>query len=155
MLYALIANVRIRSWTLKTQKERSVDRQAIQVVRPARKRSSMADNHSSARQVQSQSAAAAHRPSRPRVDRLLANSDCAMTRPTRAEFLARIESRRAEEDEQSLRPIRRGWCLFSPVFEQQLLVLIQAQSKEPPGQLRVENSSLRAQRMIDKNNNWE
>jgi hypothetical protein len=70
------------------------------------------------------------------------------TPQARAEFLARIESRRAEEDEPSLRPIRRGWCLGSPAFQQQMLDLIQAQQKEAPGQLRVENSILRAQRII-------
>src|SRR5688500_7541768 len=94
-------------------------------------------------------AAAAHRPSWLRVDRLLGEHGLRDDTPqTRAEFLARIESRRAEEDEQALHPIRRGWCLGSPAFQQQMRDLIEAQAKETPGQLRVENSILRAQRII-------
>ena len=71
-------------------------------------------------------AAAAHRPAWLRVDRLLGDHGLREDTPqTRAEFLTRIESRRAEDDEPSLRPIRRGWC-----------------------PLRVENSVLRVQRII-------
>jgi putative transposase len=62
-------------------------------------------------------AAAAHRPTWLSVDRLLGEHGLRDDTPqARAESLARIESRRAEEDEPSLRPIRRGWCLGSPAF---------------------------------------
>ena len=94
-------------------------------------------------------AAAAHRPSWLRVDRLLGEHGIRHDTPQhRAEFLTRIESRRTEEDEPSLRLIRRGWCLGSPAFQQQMLDLLEAQAKETPRHLRVENSSMRAQRII-------
>jgi hypothetical protein len=85
------------------------------------------------------------------VDRLLGEYGLREDMPlARADFLRRIESRRKseEQEEESLQAIRRGPCFGSPAFRQRMSELIEAQGSETSGQLRTENSLLRAQRII-------
>ncbi len=65
-------------------------------------------------------------------------------------FLARMEARRwEEEDEESLAPIRRGWCLGSAAFRQELLAKLDGQTGEwASGKLRQEPGENRAVRVI-------
>jgi hypothetical protein len=95
-------------------------------------------------------AAPAHRPSWLRTDRLLGEHGLREdTAKTRAEFLSRIETRRAgEQEEESYQAIRRGWCFGPAAFQQQMIDLVETQNKEAPGQIRAETAKHRADRII-------
>jgi hypothetical protein len=86
-----------------------------------------------------------------RVDRLLGEhglqEDSAQTRQ---EFERRMEAARLQSgDEESLRALRRGWCLGSPEFKQQKLEEIDGQVGEHHlGSLRLETAEARAERII-------
>jgi REP element-mobilizing transposase RayT len=96
-------------------------------------------------------AARQHRPAWLGVARLLGEhglpEDSARSREA---FLARMEARRwEEEDEEPLAPIRRGWCLGSAAFRQELLAKLDGQTGEwASGQLRQEHAESRAERII-------
>ncbi len=73
-------------------------------------------------------AAKEHRPSWMRVDRLLGGHGIQQDTPAgRLEFERRMEEwrmeerRMQEENEEQLKPIRRGWCLGSPEFRERML----------------------------------
>ncbi|HEX7860803.1 MAG TPA: hypothetical protein VF773_10780 [Verrucomicrobiae bacterium] len=71
------------------------------------------------------------------------------TEQTRAEFLRRIESRRAsEEGEEFFQAIRRGWCFGAQSFQQQVVALVESQGKEAPMEVRAETATLCAERII-------
>src|SRR4051812_11060561 len=67
-------------------------------------------------------AAPEHRPAWVRVDRLLGEHGIAQDTPAgRHELERRMEARRLEEeDEASLKPFRRGWCLGSDEFKKKM-----------------------------------
>src|ERR1035437_5069146 len=96
-------------------------------------------------------AAREHRPAWIRVDRLLGEHGIGEdTAIGRQEFERRMELRRAaEEDEEALAPIRRGWCLGSEEFKRQMLERMDGQLGEHhAGELRRENAEGRAERII-------
>ena len=96
-------------------------------------------------------AAREHRPAWIRVDRLLGEHGIGEdTALGRQEFERRMELRRAaEEDEEALAPIRRGWCLGSEEFKRQMLERMDGQLGEHhAGELRRENAEGRAERII-------
>ena len=96
-------------------------------------------------------AAREHRPAWIRVDRLLGEHGIGEdTAIGRQEFERRMELRRvAEEDEEALAPIRRGWCLGSEEFKRQMLERMDGQLGEHhAGDLRRENAESRAERII-------
>jgi len=77
-------------------------------------------------------AAREHRPAWLRVDRLLGEHGIGEdSAAARAEFGAADEGRRAaEDDEETLAPIRRGWCLGSEAFRQEMLGRMEGQLGE-------------------------
>ena len=97
------------------------------------------------------SAAPEHRPKWLRVDRLLGehgiNKDSVAGR---REFERRMEVRRAEAtDEKAIQPLRRGWCLGSDTFKQQMLERMEGLSGEHhSGALRHESAEVKAGRII-------
>ena len=96
-------------------------------------------------------AAQEHRPAWVRVDRLLGEHGIKEdTAEGREEFARRMEQRRmAEEDEQALAPIRRGWCFGSPEFRRQMLKKMDGELGEGhAGALRREYGEERAERII-------
>jgi putative transposase len=96
-------------------------------------------------------AAREHRPAWIRVDRLLGEHGIGEdTAIGRQEFERRMELRRAaEEDEEALAPIRKGWCLGSEEFKRQMLERMDGQLGEHhAGELRRENAEGRAERII-------
>jgi REP element-mobilizing transposase RayT len=98
-------------------------------------------------------AAREHRPAWLGVARLLGEhgmqEDSARNREA---FMMRMEARRlVEEDEESLAPIRRGWCLGSEPFRQELLAKLDGQAGEfANGKLRQEHGESRAERIISE-----
>ncbi|MSU37065.1 MAG: hypothetical protein EXS36_18615, partial [Pedosphaera sp.] len=73
-------------------------------------------------------AAKEHRPGWMRVDRLLGEHD--IQHDTAA---GRMEARRMqEEDEEQLKPLRRGWCLGSPEFRERMLEQLEQRAGENP-----------------------
>jgi REP element-mobilizing transposase RayT len=96
-------------------------------------------------------AAREHRPVWVRVDRLLGEHGIkADNAAGREEFARRLEQRRqAEEDEATLAPIRRGWCLGSVEFKRQMLERMDGQlGADHAGALRQEHGAERAERII-------
>jgi hypothetical protein len=96
-------------------------------------------------------AAKEHRTAWVQVDRLLGEHGIKEdTAEGREEFARRMEQRRmAEEDEQALAPIRRGWCFGSPEFRRQMLKKMDGELGEGhAGALRREHGEERAERMI-------
>jgi len=92
-----------------------------------------------------------HRPRWMRVDRLLGEHGIAEdTAAGRREFERRIEARREQEmDEAECEPLRRGWCLGSEAFRQQMLERMEGQLGEHhAGELRRESAAVRAERII-------
>ncbi len=96
-------------------------------------------------------AAPAHRPRWMRVDRLLGEHGLQQDTPAaRQEFERRMEAcRREPGDEESLKALRRGWCLGSPEFKQKQLEEIEGKVREHHfGQLRLETAQAKAERLI-------
>ena len=96
-------------------------------------------------------AAREHRPVWLRVDRLLGEHGIGEDSAAgRAEFERRMEGRRtAEEEAEALAPIRRGWCLGSEAFRQEMLERMRGHLGEHhAGELRREQSEVRAERIV-------
>jgi REP element-mobilizing transposase RayT len=92
-----------------------------------------------------------HRPAWMRVDRLLGEHGIGEDNASGRQQLAQgMEMRRAaEEDEQALAPIRRGWCLGSEAFRRELLERMTGQlGAHHAGDLRRENGEARAERIL-------
>jgi len=96
-------------------------------------------------------AAREHRPIWLRVDRLLGEHGIGEdTAVGREEFERRMEGRRAaEEEEEALAPIRRGWCLGSEEFKRQMLERMEGRLGEHhAGELRREQAEGRAEGIV-------
>jgi len=96
-------------------------------------------------------AAPAHRPGWMRVDRLLGEHGIvADTAAGRQEFEARMEARRRQETEdEDWEPLRRGWCVGSAAFRQEMLERMEgALGEHHAGELRQESAVVRAERII-------
>jgi len=96
-------------------------------------------------------AAREYRPKWIRVDRLLGEHGIGEDSAAgRREFESRLEARRTEEtDEEALQPLRRGWCLGSEEFRQQMLARMEDRMGEHhSGGLRQESAESKAQRII-------
>ena len=96
-------------------------------------------------------AASAHRPGWLRVDRLLGEHGIQGDTPAgRAEFERRMEARRvAESDGSEWAAVRRGWCLGSEEFRQELLERMAGRLGEHhAGKLRLESAEAKAERII-------
>ena len=96
-------------------------------------------------------AAPEHRPRWMQVDRLLGEHGLQQDSPmARQEFERRMEARRLEPgDEESLKALRRGWCLGSEEFRKQKLEEIDGKPGEHHfGTLRLETAQARAERII-------
>jgi len=92
-------------------------------------------------------AAPEHRPGWVRVDRLLAEHGLGGDSATnRQEFERRMEARRlADADEETFRVLRRGWCLGSGAFKQEMLAQMAGQLGENhSGQMRLESAEAKA-----------
>ena len=96
-------------------------------------------------------AASEHRPGWMRVDRLLGEhgiqDDSAAGRQ---EFERHMEARRLEEaDEEELQPLRRGWCLGSEQFRQEMLERMDGKLGEShSGELHRETAEQKANRIV-------
>ena len=96
-------------------------------------------------------AAPAHRPGWLRVDRLLGEHGLQQDgSAARQEFERRMEAQRLEAgDEESLKALRRGWCLGSREFKQQQLEAVEGQvGQHHFGELRLEAAQAKAERII-------
>lgn len=97
-------------------------------------------------------AAPKHRPSWLRTDRLLgAHGIQKDDVPGRKHFEERMEARRNAEkaDEEEWKPIRRGWCVGSSEFREQLLEKMETSLGENhAGELRSESAEGKAERII-------
>jgi hypothetical protein len=96
-------------------------------------------------------AAAKHRPGWMRVDRLLGEHGLgADTAVNRQEFERRMEARRtAGPEAASLEALRRGWCLGSVEFKQQMLATMDGQlGDHHSGALRQESAAAKAERIV-------
>ncbi len=96
-------------------------------------------------------AAPEHRPTWIRVDRLLGEHRLQQdTAAARREFERRTEARRLEPgDEQTLKALRRGWCLGSEEFKQEKLEELDGQvGQHHFGQMRLEVAQAKAERII-------
>ena len=96
-------------------------------------------------------AAPEHRPKWMRVDRLLGEHGLTQdTAAGRQEFERRLEARRLEPgDEERLRALRRGWCLGTEGFKQEMLERAEGQLGEHHfGALRQETAEAKAERII-------
>ena len=92
-----------------------------------------------------------HRPRWIRVDRLLGEHGLEQdTAAVRQEFERRMEARRLEEtDEESLKTLRRGWCLGGGQFKNELLERMDGKLGEHhSGELRGETAEAKAGRII-------
>ena len=96
-------------------------------------------------------AAKEHRPGWMRVDRLLGEHGIQQdTAAGRMEFEGRMEARRMqEEDEEQLKPLRRGWCLGSPEFRERMLEQLEPRAGENPNaEVRRESAAAKAERIV-------
>jgi len=96
-------------------------------------------------------AAPEHRPKWVRVDRLLGEHGIGQDTPAgRQQFEARLEARRLEQAEaEVVNVLRRGWCLGSEGFKQQMLAMMDDKLGEHhSGELRRENAQAKAERII-------
>ena len=96
-------------------------------------------------------AAPEHRPKWMRVDRLLGEHGLAQdTAEARRQFERCLEARRLEPpDEERLRALRRGWCLGTEGFKQEMLERAEGQLGEHRfGALRQESAQAKAERII-------
>lgn len=106
-------------------------------------------------------AAREHRPKWVRVDRLLGEHGIQRdTAAGRQEFERRMEARRWEEtDRAALKVFRRGWCLGSTEFKQQMLEWMEGKLGENhSGELRRDAAEARAERIISgelRRLNWK
>ena len=98
-------------------------------------------------------AAPEYRPGWVRVDRLLGEHGIQQdTASGRQEFERRMETRRLEEqDEEALKVFRRGWCLGSPDFREQLLERASGKlGDNHTGAIRFEAAQVRADRILQE-----
>jgi len=98
-------------------------------------------------------AAPAHRPEWVRVDRLLGEHGLQQDSPAaREEFERRTEAQRLQPgDEESLKALRRGWCLGSEEFKQHQLEELDGQvGQHHFGQMRLEVAQAKAERIISE-----
>src|SRR3974390_2931155 len=98
-------------------------------------------------------AAPEHRPQWMRVDRRLGEHGLQEDSPmARQEFERRTEARRlAPGQEESLKALRRGWCLGSEEFKEQKLEEIDGQVRQHHfGQMRLELAQAKAERIISE-----
>jgi putative transposase len=98
-------------------------------------------------------AAPKHRPRWIRVDRLLGEHGLGGDTPTaRQEFERHLERRRLEEtDEEALKVFRRGWCLGSQEFRNQMLEEMEGKLGEHhSGELRRKTDEAKAERIVAK-----
>jgi putative transposase len=96
-------------------------------------------------------AAKEHRPGWVRVDRLLGEHGIGKDNAKgRAQLERRMELQRAAaDDEKSLAPVRRGWCLGSEEFKREMLARMEGQlGDHHAGELRREMDEARAERII-------
>jgi len=96
-------------------------------------------------------AAPEHRPGWIRVDRLLGEHGLQQdSPPARQEFERRTEARRLEPgDAEGLKALRRGWCLSSEEFKQQMLEELDGRvGQHHFGQMRLEVAQAKAERII-------
>jgi REP element-mobilizing transposase RayT len=92
-----------------------------------------------------------HRPFWLRVDRLLGEHGIEKDSPKgREEFEGRIEQRREQEDDpRQWKAIRRGWCLGSAQFREQLLEQTEGTLGDThSGEIRQESAAAKGQRII-------
>lgn len=98
-------------------------------------------------------AAREYRPEWLRVDRLLGEHGIQQdTALGRQEFEMRMEARRAQEaDEESLKALRRGWCLGSPEFKARMLERMDGKlGQHHSGELRLETAEAKAERIVQE-----
>ena len=98
-------------------------------------------------------AAPAHRPGWIRVDRLLGEHGLQQdTAESRQEFERRMQAQRLEPgDEESLKILRRGWCLGSAEFKQQEFQKIEGRAGAHHfGEMRLELAEAKAERIIQE-----
>ena len=106
-------------------------------------------------------AAPAHRPKWMRVDRLLGEHGIKHdTAAARQEFERRMEARRHEEvDPEALKSLRRGWCLGSQPFKEQMLDEMETKlGDHHSGELRRETAQAKADRIVTeelKRSGWK
>jgi REP-associated tyrosine transposase len=96
-------------------------------------------------------AAPEHRPCWLRIDRLLGEHGLQQdSAAARAEFERRMEAQRREaDDEAGLRALRRGWCVGTDQFKNQMLEKIEGKLGEHhSGQMRRETAEHKAERII-------
>jgi len=96
-------------------------------------------------------AAREHRPGWIRVDRLLGEHGIQRdTASGRRAFAERMEARRREPtDDDSLQPLRQGWCFGGPDFRQSLLARMAGKLGEHhAGELRREDAQARGERIV-------
>ena len=92
-------------------------------------------------------AAREHRPAWIRTDRLFAAHGVKDSAAGRRLFEENMETRRrAESDDEEWKPLRRGWCLGSEQFKNQLLD--QMAGEHHAGNLKRESAEARAERII-------
>jgi putative transposase len=96
-------------------------------------------------------AARGHRPGWMRVDRLLGEHGIGEdTAAGREQFERRMEARRLEADDQeTIQPLREGWCLGSAEFRQRMLDLVEGRvGDNHDGDLRRESAAGKAERIV-------
>jgi len=96
-------------------------------------------------------AASKHRPAWVRVDRLLAEHGIGRdTAEGRREFERRMEARRLDAAvTESLKALRRGWCLGSADFRREKLEQMENElGKDHAGALRRESAEAKAERLV-------
>jgi putative transposase len=92
-----------------------------------------------------------HRPQWIRTDRLLGEHGIKRDTPEgRRQFEQQIEERRLEPgDEARLKTLRRGWCLGSPQFKNEMLQEMEGKLGDShSGELRRENAQAKAERIV-------
>ena len=83
-----------------------------------------------------------------RVDRLLGEHGIAQDSPAgREQFERRMELRRAAEDGEEFKPLRRGWCVGGEAFRKELLGQMQAGPEHYGPEIR-ESGEAKARRLI-------
>jgi putative transposase len=87
-----------------------------------------------------------------RVDRLLGELGIPKDSPAGREQLEQyLETRRAQEDGDEFKPIRRGWCLGSETFRKELLANVGAGNDEPyRADARQETTEEKARRILNE-----
>ena len=95
-------------------------------------------------------AAPSKRPPWLRVDRLLGEHGIPKDSPAgRRELESRVEAQRRAEDSDDYKPVRRGWCLGSDEFREELLAkLSERMGAEHYGEARAESDVAKAERIV-------